>query len=123
VLHAGHPSNGNPRNTRTEWGPRTADGDPRHVSHARHALSLSINAERELGLRIHLAQIIAHPTRIQAGGNKPKLDEFAVVLKAMLRLQHKDGSGEVRAGQAFIGHAEEWVRYWTAEAGCPDIRT
>ena len=95
--------------------------------------------------------LIAHPTRIQAAGNKPKLideyigrvnskttatsvahmrspggwvepgqtpefDEFTVVLKGMLRVEHKGGSLDVRAGQAVITHAGEWVRYSTPEA-------
>jgi ethanolamine utilization protein EutQ len=95
--------------------------------------------------------LIAHPTRIQAAGNKPKLideyigrvnsktsalsvahmrspgawlepgqtpefDEFTVVLKGMLRVEHKNGSVDVQAGQAVIAHAGEWVRYSTPDA-------
>ena len=95
--------------------------------------------------------LIAHPTRIQAAGNKPKLideyigrvnsktsavsvahmrspggwvepgqtpefDEFTVVLKGILRVDHKHGSVEVQAGQAVIAHAGEWVRYSTPNA-------
>ena len=92
--------------------------------------------------------LIAHPTRIQAAGNKPKLideyigrvnsktgalsvahmrspggwvepgqtpefDEFTIVLKGMLRVEHKNGSVDVQAGQAVIAHAGECVRYST----------
>lgn len=95
--------------------------------------------------------LIAHPTRIQAAGNKPKLideyigrvnsktsavsvahmrspggwvepgqtpefDEFTVVLKGILRVDHKHGSVEVQAGQAVIAQAGEWVRYSTPNA-------
>jgi mannose-6-phosphate isomerase-like protein (cupin superfamily) len=95
--------------------------------------------------------LIAHPTRIQAEGNKPKLideyigrvnskttaasiahmrspegwmepgqtpefDEFTVVLKGTLRVEHKDGTLDVHAGQAVIAHGGEWVRYSTPEA-------
>lgn len=95
--------------------------------------------------------LIAHPTRIQSAGNKPKLideyvgrvntktsaasiahmrspggwlepgqtpafDEFTIVLKGMLRVEHKGGALDVRAGQAVIAHAGEWVRYSTPEA-------
>jgi len=95
--------------------------------------------------------LIAHPTRIQAAGNKPKLideyigrvnsetsalsldhmrspggwvepgqtpdfDEFTVVLKGMLRVEHKNGAVEVQAGQAVIAHTGEWVRYSTPNA-------
>jgi|SRR5689334_7755749 mannose-6-phosphate isomerase-like protein (cupin superfamily) len=95
--------------------------------------------------------LIAHATRIQAAGNKPKLideyigrvntktpsasvahmrspggwvepgqtpefDEFTVVLKGMLRVEHSEGFLEVQAGQAVIAHAGEWVRYSTPGA-------
>ena len=95
--------------------------------------------------------LIAHPTRIEAAGNKPKLideyigrvnstttaasvahmrspggwrepgqtpefDEFTVVLKGTLRVEHKDGVLDVHAGQAVIAHSGEWVRYSTPEA-------
>ena len=95
--------------------------------------------------------LIAHPARIQAAGNKPKLideyigrvnsktsaasvahmhspggwvepgqtpefDEFTVVLKGTLRVEHKNGVLDVHAGQAVIAHAGEWVRYSTPNA-------
>jgi len=95
--------------------------------------------------------LIAHPTRIEAAGNKPKLideyigrvntkssaasvahmrspvgwlepgqtpdfDEFTIVLKGVLRVEHKGGALDVHAGQAVIAHAGEWVRYSTPEA-------
>ena len=94
--------------------------------------------------------LIAQPTRIEAGGNKPKLideyigrvnsktsatsvahmrspggwiepgqtpefDEFTIVLKGTLRVEHKGGAVDVRAGQAVIAHAGEWVHYSTPE--------
>ena len=36
-----------------------------------------------------------------------------VVLRGTLRVDHRDGSLEVHAGQAVIVHAGEWVRYST----------
>ena len=45
----------------------------------------------------------------------PEFDEFTVVLKGMLRVEHKAGSLDVRAGQAVIAHAGEWIRYSTPE--------
>ena len=92
--------------------------------------------------------LIAHPTRVEAAGNKPKLideyigrvnsktadlsiarmrspggweepgqrpefDEFTVVLKGVLRVEHEDGAMEVQEGQAVITHKGEWVRYST----------
>lgn len=46
-------------------------------------------------------------------GQTPEFDEFTVVLKGTLRVDHKDGTIEVQAGQAVIAHAGEWVRYST----------
>jgi len=100
--------------------------------------------------------LIAHPTRIQAAGNKPKLideyigrvnskttgasvahmrspqgwvepgqtpefEEFTIVLKGLLRVEHRTngtvGSLDVAAGQAVIAPAGEWVRYSTPQEG------
>jgi mannose-6-phosphate isomerase-like protein (cupin superfamily) len=49
-------------------------------------------------------------------GQTPEFDEFTVVLKGMLRVEHKGGSLDVRAGQAVVSHAGEWIRYSTPEA-------
>jgi ethanolamine utilization protein EutQ len=46
-------------------------------------------------------------------GQIPDFDEFTVVLKGTLRVEHAGGSLEVSAGQAVIAHAGEWVRYST----------
>ena len=46
-------------------------------------------------------------------GQKPEFDEFTIVLKGMLRVEHKDGFMDVTAGQAVIAHAGEWIRYST----------
>lgn len=49
-------------------------------------------------------------------GQTPAFDEFTIVLKGLLRVEHKGGALDVRAGQAVIAHAGEWVRYSTPEA-------
>jgi len=46
-------------------------------------------------------------------GQTPEFDEFTIVLKGAIRVDHKNGSLEVLAGQAVIAHAGEWVRYST----------
>lgn len=48
-------------------------------------------------------------------GQSPEFTETSVVLKGMLRVEHKDGVLEVRAGQAVICQPGEWVRYSTPE--------
>ena len=46
-------------------------------------------------------------------GQRPEFDEFTVVLKGTLRVQHEKGSFDVRAGQAVVANRGEWVRYST----------
>jgi ethanolamine utilization protein EutQ len=48
-------------------------------------------------------------------GQTPEFDEYTVVLKGALRVDHKGGHLEVRAGQAVIAHRGEWVRYSTPQ--------
>jgi mannose-6-phosphate isomerase-like protein (cupin superfamily) len=48
-------------------------------------------------------------------GQTPAFEEFTIVLKGMLRVAHRDGTLDVRAGQAVVTHAGEWVRYSTPE--------
>lgn len=46
-------------------------------------------------------------------GQTPEFEEFTVVLRGTLRVEHRGGCLEVQAGQAVIAHAGEWVRYST----------
>ncbi|NUQ77032.1 MAG: cupin domain-containing protein [Polyangiaceae bacterium] len=48
-------------------------------------------------------------------GQTPEFDEFTIVLKGTLRVEHRGGSLDVHAGQAVITHKGEWVRYSTPE--------
>ena len=48
-------------------------------------------------------------------GQTPEFDEYSIVLGGMLRVAHKTGELEVRAGQAVIAHGGEWVRYSTPD--------
>jgi len=50
-------------------------------------------------------------------GQTPEFDEFTIVLKGTLRVEHEAGALEVHAGQAVVAHAGEWVRYSTPEEG------
>lgn len=45
----------------------------------------------------------------------PDFDEFTIVLRGLLRVEHKGGAIDVRAGQAVIAYRGEWVRYHTPE--------
>ncbi len=46
-------------------------------------------------------------------GQTPGFDEYTVVLKGMLQIETRDKKYIVKAGQAFIAHKGEWVRYST----------
>ena len=48
-------------------------------------------------------------------GQTPEFDEFTVVLKGTLRVEHRGGQLDVCAGQAVVAHAGEWVRYSTPD--------
>jgi mannose-6-phosphate isomerase-like protein (cupin superfamily) len=50
-------------------------------------------------------------------GQRPGFDEYTVVLKGLLRVEHAAGTMDVKAGQAVIAHAGEWVRYSSPEPG------
>lgn len=50
-------------------------------------------------------------------GQTPEFDEYTLVLRGKLRVESKDGSIDVRAGQAIIAYAGEWVRYSTPDDG------
>ena len=59
---------------------------------------------------------VAHmrsPGGWQEPGQTPEFDEFTVVLRGTLRVEHRGGSMDVHAGQAVIAHRGEWVRYST----------
>ena len=48
-------------------------------------------------------------------GQTPEFDEYNVVLSGMLRVESKGETIDVRAGQAVIAHAGEYVRYSTPD--------
>jgi ethanolamine utilization protein EutQ len=50
-------------------------------------------------------------------GQTPEFDEFTVVLRGTLRVEHSGGAMDVRAGQAILTHGGEWVRYSTPDGG------
>jgi mannose-6-phosphate isomerase-like protein (cupin superfamily) len=46
-------------------------------------------------------------------GQTPDFDEYTLVLRGMLRVEHRGGSLDVSAGQAVLVKRGEWVRYST----------
>jgi mannose-6-phosphate isomerase-like protein (cupin superfamily) len=61
---------------------------------------------------------VAHmrsPAGWEEPGQTPEFDEYTLVLGGMLRVTHRDGALDVRAGQAVVVRAGEWVRYASPE--------
>jgi mannose-6-phosphate isomerase-like protein (cupin superfamily) len=59
---------------------------------------------------------IAHmrsPSGWQEPGQRPDFDEYTIVLRGILRVEHETGALDVPAGQAVLARAGEWVRYAT----------
>jgi ethanolamine utilization protein EutQ len=48
-------------------------------------------------------------------GQAPDFDEYTIVLRGLLRVEHRDGVIDVVAGQAVVVRRGEWVRYSTPE--------
>ncbi len=44
-------------------------------------------------------------------GQTPEFDEYSVVLSGVLRVETRDGTFDVGAGQAVVAQKGEWVRY------------
>ena len=61
---------------------------------------------------------IAHmrsPAGWSEPGQRPDFDEYTVVLKGVMRVEHEAGVTDVKAGQAIIARKGEWVRYSTPD--------
>lgn len=48
-------------------------------------------------------------------GQTPEFDEYTLVLKGLMRVEHQAGVMEVAAGQAVLTRGGEWVRYSTPD--------
>lgn len=63
---------------------------------------------------------VAHmrsPEGWEEPGQTPEFDEYTLVLRGTLRVQHKTGVLEIAASQAIVTHRGEWVRYSTPFPG------
>ncbi len=59
---------------------------------------------------------VAHmrsPSGWSEAGQTPDFDEFTLILRGTMVVEHRDGTMEVNAGQAVIANRGEWVRYST----------
>lgn len=55
------------------------------------------------------------PAGWEEPGQRPEFEEITVVLMGTLRVEYEGGVLEVRAGQAVVASAGEWVRYSTPD--------
>ena len=61
---------------------------------------------------------VAHmrsPAGWQEPGQTPEFEEYTVVIRGKLHVQHKGGTFDVTAGQAVVAHAGEWIQYSTPD--------
>ncbi len=61
---------------------------------------------------VSIARMIS-PAGWQEPGQRPAFDEYTVVLNGSLRVESKDGTLEIGAGEAVVATAGQWVRYST----------
>ena len=64
---------------------------------------------------LSIAQMESPPGWVEAG-QCPEFDEYTVVLKGFLRCRFEQSHVDVRAGQAILVEAGEWVQYSTPGA-------
>ena len=62
--------------------------------------------------RLSVARMVS-PSGWREPGQRPEFEEITVVLRGMLLVEHEQGTMNVRAGQAIVTRAGEWVRYST----------
>src|ERR687884_230997 len=66
--------------------------------------------------RISIARMQS-PEGWEEPGQRPEFDEYTVVIDGAVHVEHEGGETDVRAGQAILVRAGEWVRYSTPEPG------
>lgn len=64
---------------------------------------------------VSLAQMKSPPGWAEPG-QRPEFDEYTIVLRGMVRVEHQGGVIDVGAGQAVHCRPGEWVRYSTPGA-------
>lgn len=61
---------------------------------------------------VSIARMVS-PAGWSEPGQAPDFAEFTIVLRGVLKVESKQGTIEVRAGQAVVADPGEWVRYST----------
>lgn len=63
---------------------------------------------------LSIARMISPPGWAEPG-QTPEFDEYTVVLKGTLQVESKQGTFDVKAGEAIMTRRGEWVRYATPD--------
>ena len=66
--------------------------------------------------RVSVARMLSPEGWVEPG-QRPEFDEWTVVVDGALHVEYEGGALDVRAGQAVVVRAGEWVRYSTPEEG------
>jgi mannose-6-phosphate isomerase-like protein (cupin superfamily) len=64
---------------------------------------------------VSVARMVA-PGGWREPGQCPEFEEITLVLRGLLRVEHRTGTIDVRAGQAVVAAPGEWVRYSTPDS-------
>jgi quercetin dioxygenase-like cupin family protein len=67
---------------------------------------------------------VAHmrsPAGWEEPGQTPEFEEYTIVLRGRLRVNTREGTLDVHAGQAIVTHPGEWIQYSTPEEGAEYI--
>ncbi len=69
---------------------------------------------------VSIARMVA-PPGWEEPAQTPAFDEYTIVLRGLVRVEHDGGVVDVRAGEAIVTHAGERVRYSTPDEGAEYI--
>ena len=61
---------------------------------------------------VSIAHMVSPPGWSEPG-QRPEFDEYTVVLRGTLQVEHEGGTMQVNGGQAILARKGEWVRYST----------
>ena len=64
--------------------------------------------------KISIAKMTS-PAGWEEPGQTPEFDEYTLVLKGMLRVKTIENTFDIKAGQAILTYAGEWIQYSTPD--------
>jgi len=64
--------------------------------------------------KISIAKMTS-PAGWEEPGQTPEFDEYTLVLKGMLRVKTRENTFDIKAGEAILTYAGEWIQYSTPD--------